>query len=70
MMKTNKTGKYMLVTEGPFSGATFKNRLTDFSKCDLEGVNEGFRAFRAIRLFTVLDGKIVRIKANGSKWLK
>lgn len=68
-MKTNKAGKYMLTTPYAFGGVILKNKLTDFCKCDLENVNDGLDGFhRPIRLFTVMDGKIVRIKANGAKW--
>jgi hypothetical protein len=64
-----KAGKYLLTeSNNYFINFKYANKLTGFSKRDLEYVNKGGFFTTVIRLFTCIDGKIVRIKSNGTKW--
>lgn len=66
-----KAGKYLLIKIGTFSyDFKYANKLASFSKKELEWVDAGGFFNAEMRLFTIIDGKIVRIKSNGAKWGK
>jgi hypothetical protein len=74
MMKTGMTmipkngAKYMLVT---YCMTYWANKIEHFRKGDLEGVNpDKHHWFRCSYLYACKDGKIIRIKANGTPWSK
>ncbi len=61
--------KYMMITE--HHDTLWANKIEHFRKRDLEAVNpNNWHWFRSSSLYTCRDGKIIRIRANGTPWSK
>lgn len=60
--------KYMMVT---YCSTHWANKIEHFRKSDLEAVDpKKHHWFRCSYLYACRDGKIIRIRSNGTPWAK